>query len=194
MRARFITPVGAALMLTCSLAACGSSGQAGAFQPAGQPASAATQPPSGGRAAADPAAPPATMTAAQINAQVLARYREYQRVYKQIYETNDPAPLASVAIDPLLTIITKDVKETAAKGEIWRFTNVLHPQIQGRSKDGAIVIVLDCVRTLGAYRYSAKTGRRLGATSNGGTRLYQAVMKFTGGTWKISEGRQGKKC
>jgi hypothetical protein len=193
MRARFITPVGAALLLTCSLTACGSSGNAGAFQPSGQPPS-ATSAPAGGGAAGDPAAPPATMTTAQINTQVLARYREYQRVYEQIYETNDPTPLAAVAIDPLLTIITKDVKDTAAKGEIWRFTNVLHPQIQGRSKDGAIVIILDCVRTLGAYRYSAKTGKRLGATSTGGTRLYQAVMKFTGGNWKISEGKQGKKC
>jgi hypothetical protein len=193
MRARFITPVGAALMLTCSLTACGSQGHAGAFEPAGRPPSPGVPPPSGAGAADPVAAPPASMTAAQINTQVLARYREYQRVYKKVYETNDPTPLASVAIDPLLTIITTDVKETAAKGEIWRFTNVLNPKIQGRSKDGAIVIVLDCVRTLGAYRYSAKTGRRLGAMS-GGTRLYQAVMKFTDGTWKISEGRQGKKC
>jgi hypothetical protein len=189
MSARFITPLGA-LALACSLAACGSSGSAGTFRPAGQPQTLA--PPSA--VASQPAvAPLTTMSTQQINDQVLARYREYQRVYMQVYETNDPSLLNAVAIDPFLAEVTKDVQETAAKGEYWRFTNLLNPQIQGRSKDGSIVVVLDCVRTLGAYRFSAKTGKRLG-TLGGGTYLYQAVMKFVDGTWKISESRQGKKC
>jgi hypothetical protein len=176
------------LLLACLLAACGSSGSSGAFNPAGHPQTTAPTP-----AASEPAAPPSTLSVKQINAQVLSRYREYQRVYKQVYETNDPSLLSAVAIDPLLTKVTKDVQETAAKGEYWRFTNLLNPQIQGRSKDGSIVVILDCVRTVGAYRFSTKTGKRLGALG-GGTYLYQAVMKFIDGTWKISESRQGKKC
>jgi hypothetical protein len=133
------------------------------------------------------------MTTKQTDQLVLARYREYQKVYKKIYETNNPTPLSSVAIDPLLTKVTEDVQETAADGEVWRFTNLLNPKIQGRSADGNTVVVLDCVRTLGANRYSATTGKRLGALG-GGTFLYQAVMKFTDGTWKISEARRGNKC
>ena len=101
--------------------------------------------------------------------------------------------LTPVAVDPLLSIITKDVQATASKGEIWRFTNVLNPKIQGRSKDNQTVVVLDCVRTLGAYRYSAKTGKRLGAY-RGGTRLYQVFMQYSNGTWMVSKARQGPKC
>jgi hypothetical protein len=56
-----------------------------------------------------------------------------------------------------------------------------------------IVLILDCVRTLGAYRFSAKSGKILG-TYNGSTGAYQAVMKFTNGTWKISNATQGQKC
>jgi hypothetical protein len=188
MSARFLRPV-EVFALACSLAACGSSGSAGAFDPVGRPQSAAPSSDAGEPAAA----PPATMTTRQIDSRVLARYREYQRVYKQVYETNDPTPLTSVAVDPLLTIVTKDVQKTAAKGEVWRFTNLLNPKIQGRSKDDSIVVVLDCVRTLDAYRYSATSGKRISAF-RGGTFLYQAVMKFADGTWKISEARRGKKC
>jgi hypothetical protein len=187
MSARFVPPLGA-LVLACALAACGQSGSAGAFDPAGRP-----QTPTGPPPAAPDQPGPSTMTTKQTDQVVLARYREYQQVYKKIYETNDPAPLASVATDPLLTKVTKDVQDTAAKGEVWRFTNLLNPKIQGRSKDGNIVVVLDCVRTLGANRYSAATGKRIGALG-GGTFLYQAVMKFADGTWKISEARRGKKC
>ena len=133
------------------------------------------------------------MSTKQIDQAVLARYREYQQIYERVYETNDPTPLRAIAMDPLLTIITNDVRKISAKGEIWRFHNVLNPKIQGRSKDGGIVAVIDCVRTLGAYRFSATTGERLGAW-RGGTYLYQAVMRFSDGAWKISEARQGKKC
>jgi hypothetical protein len=129
----------------------------------------------------------------QINAQVLSRYREYQRAYERAYETNDANALATFAIDPLLSIITDDLKKLAAKGQIWRFHNVLNPRIQGRSQTGSTVFVIDCVRTLAAYRFSAKSGKRLG-TFRGGTRAYQAVMRYIDGTWKISNATEGQKC
>ena len=171
-------------------AACGGSNSSsgGAFRPNGT-FGGTTAPPAPTTAA--PA--PSSLPTAQVDQTVLQRYREYQRVYKQVYETNDPAPLASVAADPLLTTVSKDVEETKAKGEIWRFTNVLNPKIQGRSTDGLQVVVLDCVRTLGAYRYSAKTGKRLGSL-RGGTALYQVIMLYDAGTWKASKATLGKTC
>jgi hypothetical protein len=187
MSARFITSVGA-LMLSCSLAGCGSSDSTGSFDPAGRPESAAPS-----AAASQPAAPPSTMTTQQINESALARYREYQRAYEKAYETNDPTGLSTYATDPLLGIITKDLQEKAAKNEIWRFHNVVNPRIQGRSKSGSVVFVIDCLRTLAAYRFSAKTGKRLGAF-RGGAHAYQAVMKYVEGTWKVSNATQGQKC
>ncbi|PRX07897.1 UNVERIFIED_ORG: hypothetical protein CLV66_101478 [Actinomadura viridilutea] len=176
-----------ALVLTVATAACGrSSSSDGAFRPSGTFGGASAPP-------AATAAPPSALPTAQVDRVVLQRYREYQRVYKQVYETNDPAPLADVAADPLLSTVTEDVERTKAKGEFWRFTNVLNPKIQGRSTDGTQVIVLDCVRTLGAYRYSAKTGERLGSLP-GGTALYQVFMKYEAGTWKAFKATLGKKC
>jgi hypothetical protein len=133
------------------------------------------------------------MTVAQIDKEVLARYREYQQAYERASETNNPAELSAYAMDPLLSSITQDLRTTATKGEIWRFHNVLNPRIQGRSNTGSTVFVIDCLRTLAAYRYSAKTGKRLG-TFRGGARAYQAVMRYTDGTWKISNANQGQKC
>ncbi len=192
MRARFVTPAGV-LVLACSLTACGSSGDAGDFRPAGQPQSAAPAPSAASGADSDAAAPPAAMTTEQINKQVLGRYRAYQRAYEKAYETNSPAGLAAYAMDPLLGIIAADLRKTAAKGEIWRFHNVVNPRIQGRSTNGSTVFVIDCLRTLAAYRYSAKTGKRLGAF-RGGAHAYQAVMRYTDGTWKVSDATQGQKC
>src|SRR5262245_5115885 len=183
MRARFVTPVGA-LVLTCSLAACGSSGDAGTFQPAGQPQSAAPAPSAASGADSDAAAPPATLTKAQIDKQVLARYRAFQQAYEQAHQTNSPAGLATYVMDPLLATITEELRKTAAKGEVWQFHNVLNPRIQGRSKTGATVFVIDCLHTLGAYRFSARTGKRLGSFG-GAAHAYQAVMRYVDGTWKI---------
>lgn len=123
----------------------------------------------------------------------LAAYRTYQRVYEQVYETGNAAALNSVAIDPQLSLITKDLASVQAEGVIWRFHNVLNPRVQGRSADDSTVVILDCVQTLGAYRFSAKTGKRLSAW-RGGNYLYQAIMRFADGSWKISEARQGRKC
>lgn len=196
MRARFVTPAGA-LVLACSLAAtatvtaCGGAGDAGSFRPQGK-AQSAVPAPSGG-AAAGGAAPPATLTTAQIDRQVLDRYRAYQRAYEHAYETNTPAGLTAYAMDPLLGIIAADLRKLAAKGQIWRFHNVLNPKVEGRTQHGSIVFVVDCVRTLGAYRFSAKTGKRLDAF-RGGTRAYRALMRYTAGTWKISNATEGQKC
>jgi hypothetical protein len=192
MRARFITPVGA-FVLVCSLTACGSSGHAGAFRPAGQPQSQPPAPSGAPDADSGAAAPPAAMTTGQIDKQVLARYRAYQRAYEKAYETNNPAGLTAYTMDPLLGIIADDLRKTAAKGEIWRFHNVLNPRIQGRSQTRSTVFVIDCLRTLAAYRFSARTGKRLGAF-RGGAHAYQAVLRYTDGTWKISNATQGQKC
>jgi hypothetical protein len=189
MRARFVTPVGA-FLLGCLLAGCGgSSGSAGAFDPAGRPQTPASSAPAG----APGSAPPSTMTTQQINQQVLARYRAYQKAYEKAYERNDPGGLSAHVMDPLLGAITKDIGELVAKREIWRFHNVLNPRIQWRASNGSTVYVIDCVRTLAAYRFSATTGKRLGAY-RGGARAYQAVLKYVDGTWKISNATEGQKC
>lgn len=183
------TPLVGVFVLVSLLAGCGSSssGGGGSFNPSG-------------RQADDPATSttpvasvPSTMTTPQIDKAVLDRYREYQKVYKAAYERNDPSELSSVAMDPLLGIITKDIEATAAKGEIWRFTTVPNPQIQGRSKDNQTILVLDCLNTLSAYRFSIKTGKRLGK-HKGGAFTYQATMKYSGNDWKISEAKWGNKC
>jgi hypothetical protein len=190
MRARFVTPVGA-LILGCLLTGCGgSSGSAGAFDPAGQPQTSA---PAAAPATSAPSAPPSTMTVQQINTQVLARYRAYQKAYEKAYERNDPSGLTAHVMDPLLGVIAKDIEKMTAKQEIWRFHNVLNPRIKGRAPNSSVVTVIDCVRTLAAYRFSTKTGKRLGAY-RGGTRAYLAVLKYVDGTWKISNATEGQKC
>lgn len=123
----------------------------------------------------------------------LAAYRDYQRMYEQAYETSDTSRLDAVAMDPLLSIIDKDVAKIQRQGVFWRFHNVLNPRVQGRSKDDSIVVILDCVRTLGSYRFSARTGKRL-ASWRDGSHLYQAVMRYTDGTYKISDATEGRTC
>jgi hypothetical protein len=123
----------------------------------------------------------------------LAAYREYQRAYEQAYETNDPSGLDAVAMDPLLSVIDKDIAKIKRQGVFWRFHNVLNPQVQGRSKDDSVVVILDCVRTLGSYRFSARTGKRLAAWHDG-SHLYQAIMRYADGTYKISDATEGRKC
>ncbi|MCO6006579.1 hypothetical protein NE236_16460 [Actinoallomurus purpureus] len=123
----------------------------------------------------------------------LAAYREYQRMYEQAYESNDTSRLDTVAMDPLLSIIDKDVEKIQHQGVFWRFHNVLNPRVQGRTNDDSVVVILDCVRTLGAYRFSARTGKRLGSWRDG-SHLYQAVMRYSDGTYKISDATEGRKC
>ncbi|MBO2454560.1 hypothetical protein J4573_46255 [Actinomadura barringtoniae] len=171
------------------LAACGThSSGSGAFNPNGAtaPASQANTP------AADQKAPNALPTQ-QVDKAVLDRYREYQRIYKQAYETNDPSTLNGIVIDPLLASITKDLNTLAAQKEVWRFTNALNPRIQGRSKDGMDVYVIDCVATIAAYRYSTTTGKRLGG-GPGRARAALTVLRYSNGTWMVSDAKRGKEC
>jgi hypothetical protein len=189
------------LVLTGLLAACGSRAQTGGFHPNGQAsgdgsstASSGGTDASSGASGATPgtsAVPGAPMPRTPQSA--LAAYRGYQLTYELAYENNDPSRLTAVAVDPLLTIITQDINKIRAAGHIWRFHNVLNPHVQGTSADGSSVVILDCVRTLGSYQFSAKTGRRLGSY-RGGTAVYQATMRYTDSTWKISQATEGEKC
>jgi hypothetical protein len=186
---RFRTSVGT-LMLASLLTACGGRASGG-FHPSGQVASGGSgttsAAPGAGSAGATPAAALRTPAAA------LAAYREYQRVYEQAFATNDTSALGGVATNPLLSIIVKNIRKARTQGVVWQFHNVLNPRVQGRSKDDSTVVILDCVQTLGSYRFSAKTGKRLNSWHNGNN-LYQAIMKFADGTYKISDATQGRSC
>lgn len=190
------------LTLVSLLTACGSRATGG-FHPSGQVAATDSSAASSSAASAGPA--PQTGATADTGGgagpgplprspqSALAAYREYQRMYEQAYQTNDTGRLGTVAMDPLLSIIDRDVAKIKQQGVFWRFHNVLNPKIQGRTKDDSIVVILDCVRTLGSYRFSAKTGERL-ASYRDGSHLYQAIMRYTDDTYKISDATQGRKC
>lgn len=190
MVARFVPTLGG-IALVALLAGCGNTppSNSGTFNPSGSTDNTTPSVPSSTPVEAVPSA----MSASQLRDSVLGRYRAYQKAYETAYEKNDASGLSAVATEPLLTKIIKDIEQTQAHGDIWRFHNVLNPRIQGRSEDSSVVLVLDCVRTIGAYRFSAKTGKNLGAY-RGGAHAYQAVMKYVDGTWKISNATQGQKC
>jgi hypothetical protein len=196
MRARLVrsSPLGshrAASVLVaaavCAVAGCGSSGSSsnGEFAPNGSFDT--------GAAAPAPAAAPSAIPTAELYKTVLKRYRAYQDAYKKAYETNDPSTLPDVAMDPLLTKVTDDVKATKAKGEIWRFANTFNPRVYARSKDSTKVYVIDCVRTLAAYRFSAKTGKRLSQTP-GEAFVYRATLAYDSGTWKVAANVRDRQC
>ncbi|MFD0900732.1 hypothetical protein [Actinomadura sediminis] len=170
------------------LTGCGTSGSSGGqLDPSGTfatgPASAPTS--------AAPA--PSAVPTAQLYKTVLDRYREYQKVYKQAYEKNDASELASVAMDPLLAEVTDDIEATEAEGEIWRFTNTHNPRVYAKSTDSTKVYVIDCVRTLAGYRYSATTGERLGG-GPGGAYLYRSTVQWDSGTWKVAASVRDRAC
>ncbi|WP_165978505.1 hypothetical protein, partial [Actinomadura darangshiensis] len=146
-----------------------------------------------GAASAPAAAAPSAIPTAQLYKTVLQRYRAYQDAYKKAYATNDPTRLPDVAKDPLLSDVTKDVEATKAKGEIWRFTNTFNPRVYARSKDYTKVYVIDCVRTLAAYRYSAKTGKRMDQLP-GGAFVYRATVQYESGTWKVAANVRDRQC
>lgn len=176
-----------ALFALCAVAGCGSSNSSsnGELAPDGQ-----LDP--GGTAPAAAAAPSAVPTA-ELYKTVLKRYRAYHAAYQKAYETNDPADLSKVAMDPLLTEVTNDVESTKAKGEIWRFTNTFNPRVYARAKDYTKVYVIDCVRTLAAYRYSAKTGKRMSELP-GGAFVYRATVQYDAGTWKVAANVRDRQC
>ncbi|MFF0519215.1 hypothetical protein ACFYTC_10975 [Actinomadura nitritigenes] len=147
----------------------------------------------GGTAPATTAPAPSAVPTAQLYKTVIERYRAYQAAYKQAYATNDPSGLPAVAMDPLLAQLTKDIESTKAKGEIWRFTKTLNPRVYARSTDGTKIYVVDCVRTLGGYRYSATTGKRTGGGS-GGAYVYRTTLQYDSGTWKVSATARDGAC
>ncbi|QKG21783.1 hypothetical protein ACTIVE_3421 [Actinomadura verrucosospora] len=147
----------------------------------------------GGAAPATTAPAPSAVPTAQLYKTVLQRYRDYQAAYKQAYATNDPSGLPAVAMDPLLAQLTKDIESTKQKGEVWRFTMTLNPHVYARSTDGTKIYVVDCVRTLGGYRYSATTGKRTGGGS-GGAYVYRTTLQDDSGTWKVAATARDRTC
>jgi hypothetical protein len=185
------------LLLVGLAAACGGRTDGGGFHPSGRTSadgSAAGSSSAGSSAGGAIDANPGVGTPAPKTPQsALAAYRAYQLAFERAYQNNDGSVLAPVAMDPLLTRVTTDIASVRAKGLIWRFHNVINPRVQGRSTDGSTVVVLDCLKTLGAYKYDAKTGRRL-SSWRGGTAEYQATMRYSSDIWKISDATQGGKC
>lgn len=197
MRARLVrtspprsarAPAAAIALALCAVAGCGSSGSSssGELAPSGTF--------DGGDAPASPAADaPSAIPTAQLFETVLKRYREYQAAYKKAYEKNDPSELDAVAMDPLLSQVTKDVEATKARGEIWRFSNTLNPRVYARSKDSTKVYVIDCIRTLAAYRYSAETGERLDG-GPGDAYVQRTTLQYDSGTWKAAATARDERC
>jgi hypothetical protein len=186
------------LVLMGLLVACGSRTDGGGFHPSGGQAPAdgsSTAPSAGatGTAGSSGDAPGAGAPAPRTPQSAMAAYRGYQLAYEAAYEKNDVSALSAVAMDPLLAKISQDINKVRSQGIIWRFHNVLNPQVQGGSADGSSVVILDCVKTLGSFKFDAKTGRRLGSW-RGGTAEYQAIMRYADGIWKISDATEGGKC
>lgn len=183
-RARAAAPL---LVLALAAAGCGSSGSSssGELAPEGSLETGAGRSP-----AADA---PSAIPTAQLFETALQRYRDYQAAYKKAYETNDPSGLPDVAMDPLLSQVTDDVEATKAKGEVWRFSNTLNPRVYARSKDSTKIYIIDCVRTLAAYRYSARTGKRIGGVPDGAY-VYRATVQYDSGTWKVAANVRDRSC
>ncbi|MGH3244311.1 MAG: hypothetical protein ACRDNL_28320 [Spirillospora sp.] len=189
MRARLVSTPALGFTLTAFLVAgCGSSGSSssGELAPNGSLND-------GVPAASPAAAPPSGIPPKQLYKTVLDRYRAYQAAYKKAYETNNAAELPSVALDPLLSQVTKDVESTRAKGEIWRFTNTFNPRVYARAKDSTKIYVIDCVRTLAAYRFSARTGKRIDG-GPGSAYVYRATVQYDSGAWKVAATVRDKPC
>jgi len=176
------------LLTAASLTACGGgTSDTGTFKPNGTPATATSTTPAAAQG------PPNAIPTPQLNQTVLARYREFRRVFKRAYELNDATELGTVAMDPLLNEVTRDIEQLKRKGQIWRFTTVSNPRVYARSKDGMTVYVVDCIRTLAGYRFSTKTGKRTGG-GTGGSYLHRAALRYDQGTWKVADSVRDKKC
>ncbi|TDC80540.1 hypothetical protein [Actinomadura sp. 7K507] len=172
----------------CAVAGCGSSGSSssGELAPNGSFDTGAPAP-------ASTAVAPSAIPTAQLFETVLQRYREYHDAYKKAHENNDPSDLGTVAMDPLLATVTKAIESNKARGVIWRFTMTLNPRVYARSKDSTKIYLVDCVRTLAGYRYSAKTGERTGG-GPGGAYLYRYTVQYDDGSWKIAASARDGKC
>jgi hypothetical protein len=198
MRVRFVRLVGglalAALLATlpagCGMAKAGN----GAFHPSGTD----TSLPDAGSATSPPSAlAPSAMSSPKFTKAVLDAYRAYQSAYRRAYESDNASGLSAVAMDPLLAAVTKDVRQTAAKRLVYRFTLELNPRVQTWRADRTMAVVVDCVRTVGWYSFSITTGKRVASgTSSPTTRLYRYAMRFDPGsqTWKAYTEEGGSKC
>jgi hypothetical protein len=177
----------ASLLLTATLTACGNDDSSGSFKPNG---SLAGNTPGSGTPATPP---PSALPKAEVNKAVLARYAEFRKLYKQAYGSNDPDQLPTVAMDPLLAETTRDIQRLQSRNEVWRFTTVSNAEVYARSRDGRTVYVADCLRTLAAYRYSLKTGKRT-AGGPGRSFLHRTAVRYDQGTWKVSQSVQDEQC
>jgi hypothetical protein len=185
------------LLLMGLLAACGSRADSGGFHPSGQAgaggSAAASAGASGTSDASGRGTPGSGAPAPRTPQAALAGYRTYQLAYERAYKNNDPSVLNGVAMDPILAKVTRDINDVRSQGFSWHFHNVLSPKVQGGSPDGSSVVILDCVLTLRSYKFNATTGKRLGLW-RGGSAQYQAIMRYSDDTWKISEATEGGKC
>jgi hypothetical protein len=182
MRARLIPYLGG-FVLAALVAGCGGAGSAGTFDPAGD-----TGGGSGSGGTRGTGAPVAVDTPA-LTPTILDRYRRFQRVYETSFAMNDTSELAGVATEPILGELVRTAEQARGKGVYWRYHNVLNPRLVQITADGRTAVVADCVRTLGAYKYDARTGKQLVARDTSGLARYRAVMRLVGTTWKLSSAR-----
>lgn len=188
MLARFV-PATLVALAAVALSGCGSNSSAGAFDPSGDLANSAAA--DVGTAAPANPAPAATQ---QTDRLALKAYQAYQDAYRTAYEHNDPSGLPAVATDPILTTVTNDIEKLKAKGVIWRFANTFNPRVYARSDDGRYVYIVDCIRTLAGYRYSARTGKRTGGGTGTAAYRYRTTVANEGGVWKVSNTKRDNAC
>ncbi|MFD0856211.1 hypothetical protein ACFQ07_28490, partial [Actinomadura adrarensis] len=136
---------------------------------------------------------PSALPTAEVNKAVLARYTEFRKLESRAYSSNDPGQLPTVATDPILTETTRNIEDQQSRSEVWRYTTVSNAKVYARSQDGLTVYVIDCLRTLAAYRYSLKTGKRT-AGGPGVAYRYRTAVRYDQGTWKVSETVRDKRC
>ncbi|GAA2075815.1 hypothetical protein [Actinomadura alba] len=187
MSSRF-APLLGGLGLAIAVAGCGGSGSAGTFRPSGD---------AGGRSptGAAPAGTPGPVDTAALSPTIIAQYKRFQKVYETSFADNDTSELAGVATEPILGQLMRTAERARSQGIVWRYHNVLNPRLALITKDGRQAVVLDCVYTLGAFKYDARTGRQLTANRTGGHTRYRALMRLVDGTWKLSDSRsEVRKC
>jgi hypothetical protein len=198
MRVRFERPIGGlalAALVAAPLTGCGTAKTGdGTFHPSGG----GTAPSEVDPVTSPQAAPaPSAMSTPEFSTAVLDGYRAYQKAYTSAYASANPAGLGAVAMNPLLTAVTKDVRKTAARRQVYRFAFQLNPRVQTWRADRTEAVVVDCVRTVGWYAFSLTTGKRVASGgSKPTTRLYRYAMRFEPGTrtWKAYTQDGGSRC
>ena len=200
---RSLVPAAAGLTaVVVLLSGCGSSSKAkgGGFAPAGGDTPTSTAPgvtdpsaPSASASASAAGLAPSAMTTPQFKQAVLSGYKAYMTAYEHAYATNITSTLGQYAADPVLGKVTKEIQADAAKKVVWRFHNVLNPQLQGWATDRTLAVVLDCVQNLGWYKYSLTSGARTG-TKSAGNNYYQTHLKYVDAVWKVTEVKVGGRC